>query len=118
MIIKRFLISFLLILLPLQFAQAAICSYCEFDLDVAPQHEVTQAQQVSVADLGQHSHDQQGNGLHNGCGVCHLCCAKLVSSQPDIKVISTNPTVTATYIIHQYPLVLSGIERPNWQLAV
>ena len=124
MTLKKLFLSFLLVLLPLQFAQAAMCAYCEFDLDIAPQHEAASQHEVSSASSiqatvsSQHSHDQQGNGLHNGCGVCHLCCAKLLGSNPGFNAISGNAGIPSHFILHPYPLVASGIERPNWLLAV
>ena len=124
MTLKKLFLSFLLVLLPLQFVQAAMCAYCEFDLDIAPQHEAVSQHEVSPASSiqatvsSQHSHDQQGNGLHNGCGVCHLCCAKLLGSNAGFNAISGNADIPSLFILHPYPLVASGIERPNWQLAV
>ena len=116
--IKKLFLLLLLVLLPLQFAQAAMCAYCEFDLDVAPQHELSTTSSVQATVSSQHSHDQQGNGLHNGCGVCHLCCAKLLGSNPGFNAISGNSGIPSLFILHPYPLVASGIERPNWLLAV
>lgn len=118
---KLFLIG-LLALLPLQFSQAALCSYCEFELDTTTTQQQagaqTSDQQVTAVVLDQSKLGQQGNGFHNDCGVCHLCLAKLIRAQSELMVVPMVPAIISNEVAHPYPLITSGIERPNWYFAV
>lgn len=93
---RRVLIIFMLILMPVQLSWAAVASYCE--------HEV----RVSEAHLGHHEHQHQkdvefhsvgDNGLSDSddigskgiapgdtdldCGHCHTYCSAMLSTPPD-----------------------------------
>jgi len=112
-VLNKILVVFMLVLLPLQFSQAAVCAYCEYEMENAPQHSMV-ADSVHTG-----SHGEQGNGAHNGCGVCHLCFAKLRTEQPSLNSpLSLSTTFVSEYFPPHYSFISDNIERPNWPLAI
>jgi hypothetical protein len=112
---RRFLMIFLLVLMPLQLSWAALASYCQHESGVAAQH------------LGHHEHQHQAQadepdqgkpksfGMADAdCGFCHACCATIVSAPQKI------PPLSIAFVSFRWPpdtlasLSLSRPERPNW----
>lgn len=120
---RRWLLVFLLFVLPLQFTWASAAGYCR--------HE----QEANARHVGHHSHEHAGDrdtasksaqpaaddgdatalGLeHSDCSFCHLGCAK-----PFARALS-DPTLALGQHFAAAPpgpLALVGadrIERPNW----
>lgn len=111
---KRFLLILLMLLVPLQFAQAAVCSYCCED-----EHAVLQQQAdspvISAADT------QSGNAdtvVQHACASCHMACAKLLLGMPSVPVAVAVIAVqhAAPIPLYHSPMVL-GPERPDWLTA-
>lgn len=113
-VMKRLLLTFLLVLLPLQFAQAAMCPYCcENQAPFSTQQDDGDEPAAVTAD------DAAGNaisGASHRCGFCNLSGTKFVAAaSATIKPFKTlvsfqqPPTRYQSYI----PL---GLDRPNWML--
>jgi hypothetical protein len=120
--VKKLLLIFLLMLLPLQFSWAAAAPYCQHEQEQTTQH------------LGHHSHlheakaDADANGdapdgvadysaTHDDCGYCHLSCqASFVMASFDIAA----PDGWA--YLELYPASFSshisdGPKRPDWRFV-
>jgi hypothetical protein len=112
---KKFLVIFLLLLLPLQYSWAAVASYCQHEAGVSAKH------------LGHHSHDyhavdhqeagkhsSQTGGIDHDCATCHLgCAAALTGSQ----TIPTATTAQDNHFVHHANRSQASSEppeRPQW----
>lgn len=111
---KRFLIIFLLSVLPPYFSWAVAASYCQHENDRNTHH------------FGHHYHQHQGGTdrkdgagkapfqLHADCSVCHLGCQaalvsiQLVAASFPGSIKTTDPPDTLPSIVPEAP------ERPNW----
>jgi hypothetical protein len=111
---KRLLVVFLLLALPLHFSWAVAASYCQHESDPTAHH------------FGHHTHQHQGSALgnddaaksplnvHGDCSICHLSCPAAAVSVQSVSVmvagsfVAANPTDTLPSIVPEAP------ERPNW----
>ncbi|RZI40440.1 cobalt-zinc-cadmium resistance protein [Herbaspirillum sp. HC18] len=111
---KKLLLIFLLVLLPLQFSWAAAAAYCQHDGEKTTQH------------FGHHTHkhdakqdvpDDSGKvvKVDVDCGYCHLSCqASFLTAALDITVPlgSTYAELpTRSYSSH----IPDGLQRPDWR---
>jgi len=108
---KKFFLMFLLVLLPLQYAQAAVCAYCcEDEVPMSSQGTHDQQQIVAVDDA---PIDSAGED-HHACGSCHLSCCQYLSSQSVVilpfKVSDAFHHLTTGYQSY----IPHGLDRPNW----
>ena len=108
---QKFILTLLLVMLPLQFAQAALCSYTCEGMPVAPQKVQDQAPASLTTSHGQ---IDLGTLLPHHCGFCNLANAKFFMGKlPQV----TPPKVMALFVpetlIYQSP-ISPGLERPNW----
>lgn len=114
---KKLFLILLLTLLPLQFAQAAMCAYCcESETSAQPQANDGPQQEVSasVADI------QTGNvnsDMQHNCGACHFACAKVFLSQSAIMPLLEPSSPSATELVAYQSLITRDIDRPKWSLA-
>ena len=112
---RKLFLTFLLVLLPLQFAQAAVCAYC-CDEETPASMQGDNSQQTS-ADKEQHDDAQDSGASQHSCGVCHLSCAKYFVSQPALF-----QPFKLTVSFHQETIdyqssIPRGLDRPNWTFA-
>ena len=109
---RRALIFFLAVLLPLQFAWGAVTSYCEHEVGAASQH------------FGHHEHVHKGDklvdadgkpGLDNDCWTCHSAAIPAITC-----AVGDVPSLLAANVLFadQGPRHLSVAqrepERPQW----
>lgn len=112
---RRFLMIFLLVLMPLQLSWAAMASYCQHESGVAAKH------------VGHHEHqhkaqsDQPDEGktkslgtIDGDCGFCHASCATIVSALPNIPPLSIATVSFGWPPDSLVSAILSRPERPNW----
>ena len=110
---KRLVLMFLMLMLPLQFSWAGVSAYCQHETSAAAQH------------VGHHDHQHQKSSdtgddgstpgkAHADCGYCHLahrCAAVAAVSMPafvcDGMAIDPQPEIPLSY----FP---DGPERPKW----
>ena len=110
---KRLVLMFLMLMLPLQFSWAGVSAYCQHETSATAQH------------VGHHDHQHQKSPdtgddggapdkAHADCGYCHLahsCAAVPAVSMPafvrDGMAIDPQPETPRSY----FP---DGPERPNW----
>ncbi|EER60247.1 conserved hypothetical protein [Acidovorax delafieldii 2AN] len=120
---RRFLILFLLALLPFQFVWGAAASYC--------QHEQAQG----VRHFGHHVHKHEGKLLKAAsdnstadrkniagdddpdCASCHLSCVPPLVQAVVVVGVDVGELLRALPGIARTPYIPSPIERPNWTLA-
>lgn len=128
---RRWLLVFLVLLLPLQFSWAAVASYCQHESAAAT--SPTQQQHV-----GHHEHQHHGDAtpvqaqpdkgakaaptdtdtgpdtLDLDCGTCHAgCCAPIAPTLT--LVLATLPAEThGEPVFHLSSQPSSLPERPNW----
>lgn len=115
--LRRFFFIILMLILPLQASWAAVGAYCQHEQGSAAQH------------FGHHAHKHQAAekekksgaplaGFHADCGSCHIGCAGIVASLPDVPS-SVPASLAFSPEIHFLPsIVLQGPERPKWAAAV
>lgn len=116
--LKKLFIIFMLVMLPMHFSQAATCSYCPYETPVTQENNADQAEGAIYLAADQHNDSTQGNGIHNACGVCHLCCAKLIPSQTSLYPRLDSVLVLTPESINHYTFIPHVIDRPNWPFAV
>ena len=109
---KKLFLTFLLVLLPLQFAQAAMCAYCCDE--EAPSSLQSSGEQATPADDVEQHDDKGTNGPHHSCGTCHLSCAKFFVSQPGFSQPSTISVSFHQEIIDYKSYIPRSLERPKW----
>jgi hypothetical protein len=112
---RRWLLVFLLVLMPMQLTWAAVSTYC--------QHE----SKSSIRHIGHHTHKHSGSisggdgvvssevgSLENDCGVCHAnCSVAFQSSSQTLRLIAEPVRIVvkaASYLAHYQYLP----ERPQW----
>lgn len=113
---RRFLIIFLLMILPLQGAWAAAAGYCQHETGAAAKH------------LGHHEHKHETKKtdpakgtsvVDNDCAVCHLGAAGMIP----ISALPSLPDKPQAERVSSHASLFSLIpadrpERPKWVRAV
>lgn len=114
--VKKLLLIFLLVLLPLQFCWAAAAAYCQHEGEKTAQH------------FGHHSHqhdpaaDLPDDGesvikAHADCGYCHLSCqASFLTMVPEVA-LPTGATHLALSLRTYSSHIPDGLHRPDWRLV-
>lgn len=109
---KKLFLTFLLVLMPLQFAQAALCPYCcADDMPVSTQLPDGDSDVALVAD------DQPlpaTFGASHRCGFCNLAHAKFIGSEITLAApaAAATPYLDDTLVYQSY--IPRGLDRPNW----
>lgn len=118
---KRFILIFLLGLLPLQMSWAVVTGYCQHEEGKAAQH------------FGHHEHkhdassgnkQNKGNDKKSGfafndadCGCHHLCCATIISSEHRQLSFSQNSTSVEFQLSSYQSHLPDGPLKPDWRHA-
>jgi hypothetical protein len=114
---KKLFLILLLTLLPLQFAQAAMCAYCcESETSTQPQSTDGHQQGLSASVTDIQAGDDASD-MHHDCGICHFACAKVFVSPPTIMSLLEPPSPSTTELVAYQSLAPRGIDRPKWNLA-
>lgn len=109
---KKLLLTFLLVMLPLQFAQAAMCPYCCNDeIPFSTQQEDSDTPAISADDGG-----NSASATSHRCGFCNLSSAKFVTGQSTTVAITDVPVTFQHQAIKYQSFIPRGPERPNWML--
>lgn len=113
---RKLILTFLLVLLPLQFAQAAMCPYCcGEDLPMSTQQNDDGEPDMLGVD------DQPGElslNLSHRCGFCNLAQAKFIEQPlPAIAATASPPPYFAETPAYQ-SYIPHGLDRPNWAYFV
>ncbi len=117
---RRYLIIFLLLLLPFQFSWAAVASYCQHETESSTQHIGHHT--ADTADAGSKQDQAPEKKLSEGddadCSVCHFSCSKpmnpLVSWAP---AAAENDSFTASTPARYLSYIGESPEEPDWMLA-
>ena len=120
---KRYVLIFLLMLLPFQFSWAAVASYCQHESNPAAQHvghhASADSKQEKQDQLADQSDDSKLNtGSDADCSFCHFSCSKPMNSHT-----AWTPPVQEknSFTLSLAPLYLSHIgespDEPDWMLA-
>lgn len=115
---RRWLLIFLVVLLPMQLSWAAVASYCQHESGNATtqQHVGHHEHQHTAdhADTSKSSHPSATGAVDVDCGTCHAgCCSAMV---PSLSLLAVQLPTT----IHSAPALrlsshpASLPERPNW----
>jgi hypothetical protein len=111
---KRLLVVFLLLSLPLHFSWAVAAPYCQHESGKSAQH------------FGHHTHQHQasadGNGdagksplnMHGDCSICHLSCTAAAVAVLPVSFIAPELFVIADPPDALLSIFLEGPERPKW----
>jgi hypothetical protein len=113
---RKLVLTFLLVLLPLQFAQAAMCPYCcddEAPLSTQQDNDSQAEESLAADEQGNH----QNVGLSHQCGLCQLAQSKFISWDiPMLIPPKTAPPYLAEALDYQ-SYIPHGLDRPNWTHA-
>jgi len=112
---KRYLVIFLLVLLPLQFSWAAMVSYCQHESGVAAKHPGHHTHDHASADHQESGkNSSQSVGMDHDCATCHMgCSAALVSDLGKTTVAASNDHPLHLQVIPSQ-LSRERPERPQW----
>ena len=112
---RRWLILFLLTVLPLQFSWAEAASYCAHETSGASaqhfgHHEHHHAASAAADDAA----SANASGVDLDCGACHAGCALAI-----VGSVGAVPTLALPTFVQPHPLrmtapPLSLPDRPNW----
>lgn len=116
---RRWLLIFVLALLPLQFSWAAVARYCghEGESPSAP---------AGAKHFGHHAHEHEAAADHakpsaaevdDDCASCHLGCAQPIPVDPFHAVPSLSPPRVARLDAMPPSHFPPGLERPDRSLA-
>jgi hypothetical protein len=117
---KRYVLIFLLMLLPFQFSWAAVASYCQHESNPAAEHVGHHA--AADNKLDQDSDKNGDSKLNTGsdadCSFCHFSCSKPMNSHaawtpPLQEKNSFTPSLPPLYLSH----IGESPEEPDWKLA-
>lgn len=112
---KRCLIIFALVLLPLQFSWAAVSGYCQHETGVTAKH------------FGHHSHNHQSfdpqessnepvklSSLDQDCAVCHFGCAVALLGNLTTSAVVSADTLYFLFFDRDLPTLSERPDRPQW----
>lgn len=117
LVVKKFLLIFLLAMLPFQFTWSAAASYCQHEESKAVQHfgHHVHKHAVSADKAGDQDHPQLK--VDDDCGYCHLSCQPSVLSLPILFAPAEGIALTeAPPRLYSSP-VPDGPRKPQWRLA-
>ena len=114
---KKYLVIFLLVLLPMQLSWAAVTSYCQHETGVSSKH------------LGHHSHEHTSIdnpssperstnlvGLDHDCTSCHVGCAAALTSQQSILILTSSKHHPFDYLGNLFKWPKTPPDRPQWNV--
>jgi hypothetical protein len=116
---RRWLLIFVLALLPLQFSWAAVARYCGHEIG----HDAAAA---SSTHLGHHSHDHEAASgdptpnaaeVDDDCASCHLGCAQPIPMDHSSAMPALDAPRVARPHVMPASYVPPGLERPDRSLA-
>ena len=117
---RRWILIFLLIFLPLQATWAAAGSYCQHESGVDAQHfgHHEHRHQTKASDEGKTKTVKSAIAIDGDCDFCHPCCgALLVEAQIIPKIVAT-PSINGLRLNRILSAVLSPPDRPDWSRLV
>ena len=114
---KRLILIFLLVLLPLQGAWAVAASYCQHEQDSSARH------------FGHHIHKHNGSaetpakvklGMLGDadCGGCHFNCSSILPCEQLSLPIVRIPVPADTYHVQYHSFIPEALNKPNWRPVV
>lgn len=115
---RRYLIIFLLVFMPLHLSWAAVATYCQHETGQAAQHFGHHEHKHHVkVDKSDQDQTKSFGVVDVDCGFCHACCVVIVS---DIHDVLSSNIVSMPIILHYDGLISnfsSRPERPNWTFS-
>jgi hypothetical protein len=112
---RRWLLIFLVVLLPMQLSWAAVASYCLHETGPAAQH------------LGHHEHQHKADAertdsgnpkavgaIDADCGICHAGCAAVVFEPAALLQVAVSLDTGSARPVRISSPPPSLPERPNW----
>jgi len=112
---RRWLLIFLVVLLPMQLSWAAVASYCQHESGAAVQH-LGHHEHQHKADAGRADSDNpKAVGANDAdCGICHAGCATVI-----LEPVALLPVAVSLDTGSTHPVLISSPppslpERPNW----
>ena len=120
---RRWLLIFLVVLLPMQLSWAAVASYCQHESGNASaaqhvghhehQHEADAAASADTNETSANPTPATG-AVDVDCGTCHAgCCSALIRSIPLLTISPASQAYSAPALrLSSQPASLP--ERPNW----
>lgn len=114
---RRYLIIFLLLLLPFQFSWAAVASYCLHETESSTQHIGHHA--VDAGNTQDQTPDKKlSEGGDADCSFCHFSCSKPMNPLATWAPAATEKdSFTASTPAHYLSYIGESPEEPDWKLA-
>ena len=119
---RRWLLIFIVVLLPLQLSWAAVASYCQHESDTA----------ITSQHLGHHEHQHEADAAPSAtehtsantttatgavdvdCGTCHAGCSTPMLQSLTLVMAKLSPALHSTSALRLSSQPASLPERPNW----
>lgn len=115
---RRYLILFLLVLMPLQLSWAAVGSYCEHETGVQADHVGHHAHEHTSSDsafnLDAGDPDKQGGTQHLDCSVCHAAGLAIPVDLAVSPEVAAGAAKITTHHERLSSAPSSPPERPKW----
>jgi hypothetical protein len=112
---KRWMMIFLLFLLPLQFSWAAVASYCQHESEVTANHPGHHSHDHQAADQHESSKDGVSSAeVHHDCATCHLGCSAALASDLTMPGAATDRDHPFDYRFNPSRALIERPERPQW----
>ena len=123
---RRWLLIFLLVLLPFQFSWASASAYCQHERDTQPEHwghhesETRGTDRSHSGEGAQKNSSTQPNAVVGDCAVCHSGSVQHAeaSAEPAKAAARVAPALRATSA-ERFASHISDVPvRPDWSLAL
>lgn len=119
---KRYVLIFLLMLLPFQFSWATVAAYCQHETESSTQHighhQLDTGKQDLDTEKTANKAASNDNGSDADCSFCHFSCSKPMNSHAAWQPAAPEKN---SFILSSPSLYLSHIgespEEPDWTLA-
>lgn len=112
---RRCLIIFLLIFMPMKFSWAAVVAYCQHETGVSAEHMGHHEHQHSDSDGDAKSADfSKVSGTDPDCGTCHAGCAAVLLGTASLVPSFTVVTTLFVPARSMASLPPDRPERPQW----
>ncbi len=115
---RRWILQFLLIVLPLQFSWAAVAAACAHEPTAATASHVGHHTHVHKAEAGSQLAAEKAGKVASDpdCPQCHLGCSAAAADLVAWSMPALANPRPADPPLHPHSLTPPGPERPNWRL--
>jgi len=114
MLMRRLLVIFLLVLLPLQLSWASVAAYCAHESESQAQHFGHHDHQHQASQDQDNTDSKLSGSIDSDCGTCHAgCCVAMLGNIQIKSPVHASNVIDGSWTgLTSPPLEIP--ERPNW----